>query len=217
MDESLTKIRHERSKKDFPYLTLEDNEYVEFAFKRARICLLAILGAVAGSVIVILLAFLLVLIGQSMLDDMGRNFVYIILLSLLATAILVGIIAKKIYNGNRFFVTNKHVIQMIMESPVSHSTNMIDLPSVEDASFHQQGILQTFLHYGTLRLATVGAETTYTFKYCDIAAEDLKAISNLITDSKKKQSKHKASSAIVETEDNEESKEDKNTKKSKKA
>ncbi|MBR2841550.1 hypothetical protein IKE80_02105 [Candidatus Saccharibacteria bacterium] len=188
MDESLTKIRHERSKKDFPELKLEDGEYVEFAFKRARICLLAILAGIAISIIVILLAFLLVLIGQSMLDEMGRNFVYIILATLLAAALLSGIVAIMIYQGNRLFVTNKRVTQMIMNSPVSKSINTIDLVSVEDASFHQNGILQTFLHYGTLRLATVGDETTYTFKYSDISPENLKAVIDLISEAKKKNS-----------------------------
>ena len=43
MDESLAKIRHERSKKDFPKLKLEDDEYVEFAFLRAKVCLLMII------------------------------------------------------------------------------------------------------------------------------------------------------------------------------
>ena len=186
MDESLTKIRHERSKKDFPTLKLEDDEYVEFAFKRARICLLAILAGIAASLILILLAFLLVLLGQSMLDEMGRNFVDIILFTLLATSIIIGIIAIMIYNGNRLFVTNRRVTQMIMNSPVSRSINAIDLTSVEDISFHQNGILQNFLHYGTLRLATVGDETTYTFKYSDISPEDLKAITKLISNAKKK-------------------------------
>ena len=41
-------------------------------------------------------------------------------------------------------------------------------------------------HYGTLRLATVGDETTYTFKYSDITPEDMKAISKMITDAKKR-------------------------------
>ncbi|MBQ3296900.1 PH domain-containing protein [Candidatus Saccharibacteria bacterium] len=186
MDESLAKIRHERSKKDFPTLKLEDDEYVEFAFKRARICLLAIFAGVAASLIIILLAFLLVLLGQSMLDEMGRNFVFIILFTLLASAIIIGVIAIMIYNGNRLFITNRRVTQMIMNSPVSRSINAIDLTSVEDISFHQNGLLQNFLHYGTLRLATVGDETTYTFKYSDISPEDLKAITKLISNAKKK-------------------------------
>ena len=185
MNESLTKIRHERSKKDFPNLKLEDDEYVEFAFKRARICLLMIIGGTAVAVIVILLGLLLALLGQSMLDEMGKNFVFIIIFTLLAAAVLIGIVALMIYNGNKLFVTNKHVIQYIMNSPVSNSVNMIDLSSVEDASFHQSGVLQTFLNYGTLRLATVGDETTYTFKYSDISSEDLKGVTKLITNAKK--------------------------------
>ena len=185
MNESLTKIRHERSKKDFPNLKLEDDEYVEFAFKRSRICLLMIIGGTAVAVIVILLGLLLALLGQSMLDEMGKNFVFIIIFTLLAAAVLIGVIALMIYNGNKLFVTNKHVIQHIMNSPVSNSVNMIDLSSVEDASFHQNGVLQTFLNYGTLRLATVGDETTYTFKYSDISSEDLKGVTKLITNAKK--------------------------------
>ena len=61
MDEGLTRIRHERSVKDFPFLELEENEYVEYAFKRARIWLNLILGGLGAGLIFILLAFLLVL------------------------------------------------------------------------------------------------------------------------------------------------------------
>ena len=186
MDASLTKIRHERSKKDFPGLKLEDDEYVELAFKRAKICLIMILVAIFFSVVVILMAFLLAILSQSMLDEMGKNFIFIILSALLAAAIIVGAISIIIYRHNRLFITNKHVIQMTMDSLVSNSVNVIDLISVEDASFHQKGILQNLLHYGTLRLATVGDETTYTFKYSDISSSDLNTVTKIITSAKKK-------------------------------
>lgn len=186
MDESLAKIRHERSKKDFPGLRLEDDEYVEFAFKRAKVCLFLILGGVAFGLIVVLLAFLLVLMGQSMVDEMGRNFLFIILAALLAAAIIIGLVALTIYKGNKLFITNKHVIQMAMTSPVVNSVNIIDLKSVEDASFRQENLLQNLFHYGTFRLSTVGDETTYTFKYSDITGEQLKAVTNLISEAKKR-------------------------------
>lgn len=189
MDDSLAKIRHERSKKDFPGLRLEDDEYVEFAFRRARVCLTMIIFGTGIGLIIVLLAFLLVLMGQSMIDDMGRNFLYIMLTALLAAAILIGVIALRVYNGNKLFITNKHVIQMSMASPVVHSVNIIDLVSVEDASFRQENLLQNMFHYGTLRLSTVGDETTYTFKYSDVSGEDLKAITKLITEAKKKRKK----------------------------
>lgn len=191
MDESLVKIRHERSKKDFPFLKLEEDEYVEFAFRRAQICLMLILGGTALGLIVILLAFLLTLMGQEMLDEMGKNFMFIILAALLAAALIIGMVGLKIYRSNKLFITNKHVIQLVMDSLVSSSVNIIDLPSVEDASFRQDGLMQKLFHYGTLRLATVGDETTYTFKYSDVKPSELRAVSELITKAKK-EAKRKA-------------------------
>ena len=196
MDENLAKIRHERSKKDFPGLKLEDDEYVEFAFKRARICLYMILGGTALGLILILFGFLVVLSSQSMVDVMGMNFLFIILVALLAAAALIGLVALIVYNGNKLFITNKRVIQMVMTSPVVNSVNIIDLVSVEDVSYHQNGILQSLFHYGTLRLATVGDETTYTFRYSNISGEDLRAITKLVSEAKKRGRKK------IETEDN---------------
>ncbi len=189
MDENLAKIRHERSKKDFPGLSLEEGEYVEFAFSRAKICLLLILGGMAFGIIVVLLAFLTALLGQEMIDEMGRKFLFIILLALLAAAVIMGMVALMTYRGNKIYVTNRRVIQLVMNSLVSSSKNVIDLPSVEDVSFRQDGILQRLLGFGTLRLATVGDETTYTFKYSDISPSDLEAVSELVSDAKKKNKK----------------------------
>ena len=191
MDESLARIRHERSKKDFPGLRLEDDEYVEFAFKRARVCLLMIIGGVMFGLIVVLLAFLLVLMGQSMIDEMGRNFLFIILAALLASAVIIGVVSLVVYNGNRLFITNRRVIQMVMTSPVVNSVNIIDLSSVEDASFRQENLLQNLFHHGTFRLSTVGDETTYTFKYSDISGEELRAVTDLISNAKKRGRKKK--------------------------
>ena len=184
MDEGLAKIRHERSVKDFPFLELEDNEYVEYAFKRAKIWLQLILGGLAAGLILILLAFLLVLMGKDSLDQTGISFLYIILGALLFSVFLVGLFTIMLYRGNKLFITNKHVIQMTMASPMASSVNMIDLPSIEDTSFSQNGIMQKMFGYGTFRLSTVGEETTYTFKKSDITSEELRAVSKLVTKAK---------------------------------
>jgi hypothetical protein len=70
---------------------------------------------------------------------------------------------------------------MTMISPMANSLNMIDLASIEDTSFSQNGIMQKIFGYGTFRLATVGEETTYTFKNSDITQEELRAVSKLVT------------------------------------
>ena len=189
MDENLAKIRHERSKKDFPMLTLKDDEYVEYAYKRANVCLMLIMVATGVGVIILLLGFLLVLLSQARLDEMGKKFLFIMLFALFASVIIIRIVALKTYRGNRLFITNQRVVQLLMTSLVSSSVNAIDLTGVEDVSFHQDGILPRIFHYGTLRLATVGDETTYTFKYSDISPEDMKAISKMITEAKKRSKK----------------------------
>ncbi len=186
MDEPLAKIRHERSLKDFPGLKLDEDEYVEFALSRAKICLLMILGGTAAGLILILLAFLIVLMGQALIDEMGKHFLFIILSALLAAACIICVVALRIYRGNKLFITNKHVTQFVMNSLVSTSVNIIDLSSVEDASFRQDSLMQKIFHYGTFRLATVGDETTYTFKYSDISPTELKAITKLISNAKTK-------------------------------
>ncbi len=186
MDEGLNKIRHERSKKDFPSLKLEDDEFVEFAFSRAKIYIFAVLLAIMCGAAVVLAILLFALMQQDMLDDMGRNFLYIILSAIIIAALVAAVTAIYVYRGNKLFITNKRVIQMIMLSPVATSLNIIDLTSVEDASFRQSGLVQKLLHLGTFRLATVGDETTYTFKYSDISPSELKEVSKLISEAKKK-------------------------------
>lgn len=191
MDEGLAKIRHERSKKDFPGLPLKENEYVELAFKRARICLWLIIGGTAIGVIIVLLAMFFALLVQTSLDKMGQNFLFIILYALLGATIIMGVVAWINYRGNRFFVTNKRVMQMVKNSLVSSSINTIDLSSIEDVSFHKDGILQNLFKYGTLRLATVGNETTYTFKYSDVSPREIEEISKLVSDAKNKKESEK--------------------------
>lgn len=185
MDESLARIRHERSVKDYPDLNLKDDEYIEFAFKRAHICLMMIVISVTIAIIAILLVFLTILLAQERLGESGRSFVFIILFTLLAFTIISGCIAVRIYNGNRLYITNQRVIQKIMHTPFVHSINVIDLGSVEDASYHQEGFFSAIFHFGTLRLSTVGDETTYTFKFSDISSKDLESVTRLISDAKK--------------------------------
>ncbi|MBQ9180929.1 PH domain-containing protein [Candidatus Saccharibacteria bacterium] len=192
MSEEEIKKRHQESEKHYPYLSLGDNEYIEYAFSRAKICLFGIFCGVGALLALILVGFLFLLMNEQSIEPMGRNYLYMMLTVLVAAALLIALIAVMVYRGNRLFVTNQRVIQMIMASPVSTSLNMIDLASVEDASFHQSGLMQKLFNYGTLRLATVGDETTYTFTYASISPAQLKAVSKLITDAKtRKKKRHK--------------------------
>lgn len=183
MDQNLTNIRHARSVKDFPGLKLEDGEYVEFAYTRAKICLFLIWLSVGFSLIVVLLS-LLFFINSQAIDEMGYNFVSVIFFALFATIIISGLIATMIFRNNKLYITNRRVIQYVMKSPVVTSRNFIDLFSIEDVSFRQNSILQQIFNFGTIRLATVGEETTYTFPQAVDPGDDIGTITRLIRDAK---------------------------------
>ena len=185
MDENLVKVRHERSVRDFPELKLEDDEYVEFSVTRSRTYLFMMFLGIGAGFIVVLIAFLTIILGQGSLDMMGKNFLLVLLMIIFMAALIMAGFTFLVYRGNKMFITNKRTMQFIMTTPVSSSINIIDLGSVEDVSFRQDGIIEKMLNFGTLRLSTVGDETTYTFKYTDISAENLREITELVTRAKK--------------------------------
>ena len=55
MKTSLARIRHARSKQEFPFLPLEEGEYVELALTRSKLGLVLIWGGVAIALLGIIL------------------------------------------------------------------------------------------------------------------------------------------------------------------
>ena len=77
-------------------------------------------------------------------------------------------------------MTNERVIQEIQESLFSRREQTVSLGSIEDASFHQSGIVQTLFNYGTIRLSTEGEETTYIFRYVANPRAQVAVLNNAI-------------------------------------
>ena len=48
---------------------------------------------------------------------------------------------------------------------MSQKKQVINLESIEDISYSRDGILQHLFDYGTVKLSTVGDESTYTFAF----------------------------------------------------
>ena len=182
MDENLTKVRHERSKKDFPKLKLEKDEYIEVVVSRAKICLLLIWAGVLLSIIVFAIVFLIFSFSVGEVNEMGKNFMRMLFFILSAVVIIAGIFTTIVFRHNNMFITNKRITQTIMLSPVATSVNIIDLSSIEDVSFRQDNLIQKLFGFGTLRLATVGDETTYTFPLTNVTSEEIATIVRLVND-----------------------------------
>lgn len=185
MKKELVRLRHARSKKDFPDITLEEDEYVELAIRRSKIGLVFIwlgvlLGFAALTAALILFAFGGISSSMFRINATSKHYLYIMIFSLYAVLILVGIVATITYASNKLYITNKRAIQMTMTSLFSKSTNVIDLVSIEDVSFKQNGIFEHIFQLGTIRMSTVGDETTYTFKYINTPRDELDTITHLV-------------------------------------
>lgn len=184
-----TKRKHEASKNQYPYLNLSPGEFVILAIKRNPIGLLPIWGTVGLLALLTLLAVpfyasnqqtfanLLLTTPQTLPSTMA---VAAVLLGLVSLFALGGVIATSVYVGNKFFLTNESVIQVIKTSIFSTKEQTVSLSNIEDASYQQHGILQSLFNYGSLRLSTEGDETTYRFSYVDKPKSQVAILNNAV-------------------------------------
>lgn len=190
MKKELLKLHHARSAKDFPELKLEENEFVELAITRSKIGIVLMWGAAALGYLALFIALLFLEVNTSAatvaLNGFAKSYVYMIILILFCIITIAALIGTKVYRANRLYVTNKRLIHHQANSLFSKSVNVIELLSIEDVSFKQDNIADHFLHLGTIRMSTIGDETTYVFKYVNTPKDELDTITHLVHMEKEK-------------------------------
>lgn len=183
MKSDLAKLRHARSKKDFPDISLEENEYVVLKIKRSGIIpVLVWSGVILSAIFFIVLNIIIANASTGMfsMNSASKGFFSIVLDVVFGVVLIAALVSSNVYTSNKLFVTNKRIIQKTQASLFSSATNVIDLISIEDVSFKQTGLFEHILKIGTLRMSTVGDETTYTFKYVDTPIDELEVITHLV-------------------------------------
>lgn len=181
-----TKEKHDESRRKYPHLNISEGEYVISAVKRHPIGLVSIWAVVAVALLVVFVAFPALIANQGVLGgtlQLSSGAVAsagLVLLLLAVLFILGGIIATVVYNGNRFYLTNESVMQIIQTSLFSKSEQTVSLANIEDASYRQHGVIQTLLGYGSLRLSTEGDETTYRFNFVADPQRQITLLNNAI-------------------------------------
>ncbi len=193
MKEELAKIHKAQNAKDYPDIELEKGEYVVLCMERSKIGLIGIWGCV-GFIILILCIALIAFSSQGIMNntvfantaaqDQMKHGLFVGVIMLFILLILGGLAGQFIYKSNRMYVTNLRAIQKIRTSLFSNSTNVIDLKRIEDVSYKQTSMIDHIFHFGTLRMSTVGEETTYTFPYLDTPSDEVQTISHLIQERK---------------------------------
>ena len=194
MKRELEKLRHARSAKDFPNIKLDEDEHVVLSIKRSFLGLIGIwlsgaLCLIAAIVIAVWITndhfFATTLFGNLG----GTGVLWLIFIAVFILIVSMSAISTYVYKDNKMYITNRRAIQNIRVSLFDSSTNVIELERIEDVSFHQQGIIGAVFNIGTLRMSTVGDETTYTFNMLDTPTDEVETISKLVRDSHARKAK----------------------------
>ena len=190
MKAELSKIKHARSAKEYPGVDLEPDEHVVLHIKRAHIGIVLI-WVIVG-IIILTISIALIMISNNFkadntylnLNEAAMEYLRIAIFAVYAIVLVGGFVAHNIYVSNEMYITNHRAIQKSRTSLFANSTNIIKLSRVEDVSYRQYNLADHIFQIGTLRMSTVGDETTYTFKYLGTPSDEVKIISHLVYENK---------------------------------
>ncbi len=188
MKKELAQLKHSRSVKEFPEVDLEDNEYIVLHIKRARIGI-ALIWAMVG-IMIFVLSLAIIVIADSgafsgtvfIINENSLHYLRLAILALYAIIVFAGFVGQSIYDQNQMYITNFRAIQKQRTSLFANSTNIIKLSRIEDVSWRQKTLGDHILNIGTLRMSTVGDETTYTFPWLATPQDEVKTISHLVAE-----------------------------------
>lgn len=177
------KAKHDESMRRYPSLNLSEAEYIISAVRRHPIGLFLPVGMtifLVALVISLLINYPLIVgsLGLMTVPDFGPILLCGVLLVILF--LIGGYVAVWVYMNNKFFLTNESVIQEIQVTIFSKHEQTVSLANIEDASFTQQGILQSMFDYGSIRLSTEGDETTYRFNYVANPKRQIAILNNAV-------------------------------------
>ena len=164
-------------------ISLETGERIVLEIKRTKIIPILIFAGACLASILLFALYILINAGNSFvfaLDTNGRAFFLLVIAIVLGTIWIATLISLNVYTTNKLFVTNKRLIQRVANSLFDTAMNVIDLVSVEDVSFKQAGLFEHLFEVGTLRMSTIGDETTYIFKYLDTPTDELETITHYV-------------------------------------
>jgi signal transduction histidine kinase len=71
--------------------------------------------------------------------------------------------------SNVVILTNEHLVEIEQPMLYSRKVSVLDLDQIEDVTFGQHGLLETFLKFGDLEIQTAGEIRNFIFKNIDDA------------------------------------------------
>jgi hypothetical protein len=164
------------------YISLTPGETVRLHIRRASVGIVVIWIVIAILIAVLTVAAIApfgfgesIGLGPALLPGFGDIIIFVDL-----AIVVAGCVATYVYCQNEMVITNKRAIQRNVLSPFNETLNTVDLSMIEDVSLRREGIVQYILRLGTIRLSTVGDETTYTFKFVSTPEDEIDLITQLV-------------------------------------
>jgi len=133
----------------------------------------------AGFLLVILAVLLLVLMPHIVSDSSSSRLGLIDTLIFLIGAIIAGgyvFIMHKVYEGNRWIVSNNSITQITQTSLFDKQISQLSLADLEDITAEQDGPIAQMFHYGVISAETAAATDKFTFLFCPEPNEYAKRI-----------------------------------------
>jgi hypothetical protein len=177
------KAKHDASVRQYPFLNLSDAEYIISAVRRHPIGLImpvTLTAVLLGLIFFVLFSYENLAATSATLAFPTLQEVFFPLIALALAVAFGGFAVIYVYLANKFFLTNESVIQEVQLSLFSRHEQTVSLGNIEDASFRQEGMLQSILDYGSIRLSTEGDETTYRFKYVANPKKQIALLNNAV-------------------------------------
>lgn len=188
-DPRVIKARHDQSVKTYPEITVDEDEYVVLSMRRHSLGYL--LNIIFSSIIaVFLISAWIIICFLPNPFPIPANFkpqLSLIFGSITVLLILITYINYVVYRANRLIITNERAIQWISNTIMNQKKQVINLEAIEDISYSREGILQHLFDYGTVRLSTIGDESTYTFPFAPNPDKKAEFLSDVVESARENQ------------------------------
>lgn len=168
--------KHDESVRLYPEIHFSDHEYVVIDIERT-IWGLIFIWLAALAIFAVILLFAVMMFKTAGADPFTM---FVIVVGSAIICLFGGSIGHWIYRRNFFVVTNERIISRVQISPFSHHTQNVEIEHIEDCSHHQNGLIQTILNYGSIRLSTVGDEQTYRFSFVARPEEQFRIVNRVV-------------------------------------
>jgi len=168
---------HERSVFDYPWLDLEDDEYVVIDIERSLAGKFFVWFCSIGASLFFIASALVIIFVDEVISDIAiaTTCLFCVVISL-----LVGLAFHWVYNHNQLILTNQRVFGRVQSTLFSQRTQTLEIEHIEDVSYTQDGILPIVFDYGSLRMSTVGDEHTYSLTFVSDPANQVRVVKKVV-------------------------------------